>query len=258
MLAHTTRALQLVFQTIAEVDTLDELARVGTIAVELYEADDAVLRELMDAIETRATAIREQLRFFPAPPVEVQTDVDLEPAPGTRSGMVRASADDGPDELNAIEELTHKHWERASLTDLRWAIQRRRRDLRAVRRTWLGSPTLRPPDGVDPRDKRERRKEHKEQDRARRAVCLLFERPDLSHRDRGALPLRDAAVGHPRVAAAVGGIDEASDHAVRSNGRALERDASGALVGRQAQGACVGARVGRSHGTLLPGVAARD
>ena len=95
MLAHTTRALQLLFQTIAEVDTLDELARVGTIAVELYEADDAVLRELMDAIETRATAIREQLRFFPAPPVEVQTDVDLEPAPGTRSGMVRASADDG-------------------------------------------------------------------------------------------------------------------------------------------------------------------
>jgi len=23
----------------------------------------------------------------------------------------------GPDELNAIEELTHKHWERASLSD---------------------------------------------------------------------------------------------------------------------------------------------
>ena len=47
MLAHTTRALQLLFQTIAEVDTLEELARVGTIAVELYEGDNAVLRELM-------------------------------------------------------------------------------------------------------------------------------------------------------------------------------------------------------------------
>ena len=35
----------------------------------------------------------------------------------------------GPDELNAIEELTDKHWERASLSDLRWAIQQRRREL---------------------------------------------------------------------------------------------------------------------------------
>jgi hypothetical protein len=36
------------------------------------------LRELMDAIETRAITIREQLRLFPAPPVEVQPDVDVE------------------------------------------------------------------------------------------------------------------------------------------------------------------------------------
>ena len=81
MLAHTTRALQRLFQAVAEVDTLEELARVGTIAVELYEGDAAVLRELMQAIEARATAIRDQLRLFPAPPVEVQPDVDVEPAP---------------------------------------------------------------------------------------------------------------------------------------------------------------------------------
>jgi hypothetical protein len=54
MLAHTTRALQLLFQTVAEVDTLEELARVGTIAVELCEGDAAVLRELLQAIEARA------------------------------------------------------------------------------------------------------------------------------------------------------------------------------------------------------------
>ena len=129
MLAHTTRALQLLFQTIAEVDTLDELARVGTVAVELYEADDAVLRELMDAIESRATTIREQLRLFHAPPVDLQPDVDLEPAPQELvrewCGQVQTM---GPDELNAIEELTHRYWERASLSDLRWAIERRRRE----------------------------------------------------------------------------------------------------------------------------------
>ena len=62
MLADTTRALQLLIQTIAEVDTLEESARVETIAEELYERDDAVLRELMQAIEARAIAIREQRR----------------------------------------------------------------------------------------------------------------------------------------------------------------------------------------------------
>jgi len=45
MLAHTTRALQLLFQTIREIDTLEELTSVGTIAAELYEDDHAVLRE---------------------------------------------------------------------------------------------------------------------------------------------------------------------------------------------------------------------
>ena len=77
MLAHTTRALQLLFQTIAEVDTLDELARVGTVSVELYEGDASVLRELMQAIEARATTIREQLRLIPATPAEVPTPQEL-------------------------------------------------------------------------------------------------------------------------------------------------------------------------------------
>jgi len=67
---------------------------------------------------------------LPAPPVEVQPDGDLEPAPQELvrewCAQVRTM---GPDELNAIEELTHKHWERASLSDLRRAIQQRRREL---------------------------------------------------------------------------------------------------------------------------------
>ena len=33
----------------------------------------------------------------------------------------------GPDELDAIEEFTRKHWERASLRELRGAIAYRRR-----------------------------------------------------------------------------------------------------------------------------------
>jgi len=130
MLAHTTRALQLLFQTIAEVDTLEELARVGTISVELYEGDDAVLRELMQAIEARATAIREQLRLFPVAPVESPRAAQLEPAPQELlqqwCAQVRTM---GPDELDAIEVLTHKHWERASLRELRGAIENRRRQL---------------------------------------------------------------------------------------------------------------------------------
>lgn len=84
----------------------------------------------MQAIEARATAIREQLRLFPAPPVEVQPDIDVEPVPQELvrewCAQVRTV---GPDELYAIEELTHKHRERALLSDLRWAIQQRRRKL---------------------------------------------------------------------------------------------------------------------------------
>lgn len=80
VLAHTTRALQLLFDTIRTVDTLDELARVGTTAVELYESDAATLGELMQAIEARAVVLNTQLRLFPAPPVEPSPNVELAPA----------------------------------------------------------------------------------------------------------------------------------------------------------------------------------
>lgn len=130
MLAHTTRALRLLFQTGADVDTLDELARVATIAVELYEGDDAVLSELLQAIETRATAIREQLRLFPGALVEVQLDVDVEAAPQELvrewCAQVRTM---GPDELNGIEELTHKHWAASRYPTCGGAIQQGRREL---------------------------------------------------------------------------------------------------------------------------------
>jgi hypothetical protein len=132
MLAHTTRALQLLFETIEKVDTLEELSRVGMTAVELYEGDQATLRELMRAIEARAVVLKTQLRLFPAPPVELPPEADLEPAPPE---LVREWCDQvrtmGPDELNAIEVLTHRHWERASLWELRGAIEHRRRQLGA-------------------------------------------------------------------------------------------------------------------------------
>jgi hypothetical protein len=80
MLAHTTRALQLLLQAIREVDTLEELARVQMTAMELYEDDPATLGELTRAIESRAVVLRTQLRLFPALPVEVPT-ADTGPAP---------------------------------------------------------------------------------------------------------------------------------------------------------------------------------
>ena len=130
VLAHTTRALQLLFETIRTVDTREELARVGMVVVELYDGDAATLRELMQAIEARAVVLREQLRLFPATPIELPRETDLEPAP---PDLVREWCDQvrmmGPDELNAIEELTHKHWERASLRQLRGAIENRPRQL---------------------------------------------------------------------------------------------------------------------------------
>ena len=132
MLTHTTRALQLLFQTIREIDTLEELARVGMTAVELYEGDHPTLRELMQAIEARATDLRAQLQLFPAASGEVRPAPGLEPAPAELvsewCAQVRTM---GPDELDAIEVLTHKHWARDSLRDLRAAIQHRRRQLGA-------------------------------------------------------------------------------------------------------------------------------
>ena len=49
----------------------------------------------------------------------------------------------GPDELDAIEALTHKHWERASLRELRGAIERRRRQL-GMGATTRKTPALAP------------------------------------------------------------------------------------------------------------------
>jgi hypothetical protein len=130
VLAHTTRALQLLFQAISEVDSLDELARVGMTAVELYEGDAATLRDLMQAIGARTVVLKTQLRLFPTPPVELPPEADLEPAP---PDLVREWCEQvrtmGPDELDAIEQLTHAHWERASLCELRGAIEYRRRQL---------------------------------------------------------------------------------------------------------------------------------
>lgn len=132
MLAHSTRALQLLFETIEQVDTPDELARVGMMAVELYEGDGATLREIMQAIEARAAVLRQQLRLFPAAPAEVPPKADLEAA---APELVREWCDQvrtmGPDELDAIELLTHTHWDRASLRELRGAIEHRRRQLGA-------------------------------------------------------------------------------------------------------------------------------
>jgi hypothetical protein len=65
---------------------------VGTMSVELYEQDGGVLRELMQAIERRPSAIREQLRLFPGSPVE-RAGAGPE---GPCSGMVRAGSVDGP------------------------------------------------------------------------------------------------------------------------------------------------------------------
>src|SRR5262249_10261633 len=111
MLTHTTRALQLLFQTIREIDTLEEFARLGMTAVELSEGDAPTLRELMQAVEARATDLRDQLQLFPAVPVEVPPASELAPAPpelvSEWCAQVRTM---GPDELDAIELLTHKHW----------------------------------------------------------------------------------------------------------------------------------------------------
>jgi hypothetical protein len=130
MLAHTTRALQLLLQAIAEVDTLEELARVQMTAADLYADDAETLEELARTIAERAVLLRTQLRLFPAERVELPPAGPLEPA---APDLVRAWCDQvrtmGPDELSALEELTHKHWERASLVELRGAIANRWRQL---------------------------------------------------------------------------------------------------------------------------------
>jgi hypothetical protein len=81
ILAHTTRALQLVFETIERVDTLEELERIRITFADLYADEAETLGELTRAIEARATVLRTQLRLFPAAPAEVLPSTDLEAAP---------------------------------------------------------------------------------------------------------------------------------------------------------------------------------
>jgi len=132
---HATRALELLFQAIAEVDSSDELARLRATAVELYAGDDETLADLMRAMDTRGAALvarLEQAELFPIVVTEKPPEVDssLGPAP---ADLVREWCDQvrtmGPDELNALEELTQGHWERTSLSELRGAIENRRRQL---------------------------------------------------------------------------------------------------------------------------------
>jgi hypothetical protein len=76
--------------------------------------------------------LRTQLRLFPAERVELPADVEHEPAPRdlVQEWCVQVRTM-GPDKLAALEELTHKHWERGSLRELRNAIGNRWRQLGA-------------------------------------------------------------------------------------------------------------------------------
>lgn len=129
MLAHTTRALQLLLQAIREVDTLEELERLRATAAELYAADAETLGELTRAIEARGVVLRTQLRLFPTPPVEPPDAVKGPADPDLVREWCEQVHQMGPDELDAIEQLTHAHWDRASLRELRAAIAHRRRQL---------------------------------------------------------------------------------------------------------------------------------
>jgi hypothetical protein len=128
VLAHATRAMQVLFATIEKVDTLGELARVRKTAVALYYGYGTTRREIMRPIEPRAVVLGTQVRLFPAAPVEAPPGAGLEPVP---TELVREwrrlMRTMGPHESDAIELLTHKQWERASLRALRCAIEHRRR-----------------------------------------------------------------------------------------------------------------------------------
>jgi hypothetical protein len=126
---HRARSLELLLQTICEVDTVDELARVRATARDLYAYDEATLAELTRAIDGREAFLRTQLVLFPIVPADpIATDETLAPAP---QELVREWCEQvreaGPDELDALEQLTHAHWDRASLRELRGAIEHRRR-----------------------------------------------------------------------------------------------------------------------------------
>ena len=130
MLAHSSRALELLFQAVREVDSLEELARVHATAVDLYAGDAEALGELRRAIEARGAALRAQLRLFPAEPPEAPpAEMGVAPPELVREWCEQVRRM-GPDELSAFDQLTHAHWERASLAELRGAIAHRWRQLR--------------------------------------------------------------------------------------------------------------------------------
>ena len=73
----------------------------------------------------------------PATHPEIPNDAGVGPAPlETVAVWVNLVATMGPDELADFEERTFRRWERASLGDLRWAIQQRRRELARMRVHW--------------------------------------------------------------------------------------------------------------------------
>jgi hypothetical protein len=58
------------------------------------------------------------------------SDATIGPAPiETVQMWVQLVAAMGPDELESFEHRTFRTWDRASLVDVRWAIDRRRREL---------------------------------------------------------------------------------------------------------------------------------
>jgi hypothetical protein len=67
--------------------------------------------------------------LFPTPPVEAPDAVKGPADPDLVREWCEQVHQMGPDELDAIEQLTHAHWERASLRELRAAIAHRRRQL---------------------------------------------------------------------------------------------------------------------------------
>jgi len=135
-MTHSTRALDLLFQAIREVDSREELGRLAATARELYAGHDETLQALMQAIEMRGGALAaslEQVEMFPLAEAAGPPDYDsgrVGPAPPelVREWCERITTM-GPDELSAFDELTSAHWERGSLSDVRHAIAQRRREL---------------------------------------------------------------------------------------------------------------------------------
>jgi hypothetical protein len=135
-MTHRTRALELLFQAIREVESREELGRLAGTARELYVGDDETLRTLMRAIEVRGDALAarlEQAEMFSVPPTEAPPEYRAGPTGPAPPDLVREWCEQvttmGPDELSAFDELISAHWERASLLDVRHAIAQRRREL---------------------------------------------------------------------------------------------------------------------------------